>query len=155
METLVSSSLSSRSRRLREVTNWPSRPENGDVLMVNVMAMVGSSIWMRGSGSGILDAGHRIADGDALHAGDRQNVARTAHRFVHALQPFKRIQLGDLRVVERAVDLRDGNLVAVVQHAVEHAANRQPAQIIAVIEIRHQNLQRGCRDRPPAAEYAR
>ena len=46
METLVSSSLSSRSRRLREVTYWPSRPEKGEVLMVNAMAMVGSSIWI-------------------------------------------------------------------------------------------------------------
>ena len=46
METLVSSSLSSRSRRLRDVTHCPSRPANGDVLMVKAMAMVGSSMWM-------------------------------------------------------------------------------------------------------------
>src|SRR5712691_837275 len=42
METLVSSSLSRRSRRLRDVTYCPSLPENGDVLMVNVIAIVGS-----------------------------------------------------------------------------------------------------------------
>jgi hypothetical protein len=35
METLVSNSLSRRSRRLREVTYWPSRPQKGEVLMVN------------------------------------------------------------------------------------------------------------------------
>ena len=50
-------------------------PTNGEVLMVNVMAMVGSSIWMCGSGLRSLGAGHRLADGDAFHAGDGQNVA--------------------------------------------------------------------------------
>jgi hypothetical protein len=44
---------------------------------------------------GRLRAGHRLADGDALDAGDGQNVSRAAHRFVDALQSFERIQLGD------------------------------------------------------------
>ena len=37
---------------MREVTYWPSRPAKGEVFTVNCMAMVGSSITMRGSGAG-------------------------------------------------------------------------------------------------------
>ena len=88
-------------------------PANGDVLMVNVIAMVGSSIWMCGSGFGSLGAGDGLADGDAFDAGDGQNVARAADGFVHALQAFERVQLGDLGLVDRAVELGDGDFVAV------------------------------------------
>ena len=58
-------------------------------------------------------AGDRLADGDAFHAGDRQNVAGPADGFIHALQSFEGIQLGDLGLVKRAVQLGDGHFVAV------------------------------------------
>ena len=51
-ETLVSSSFCKRSRRLREVTYWPSRPAKGEVFTMNCMAMVGSSMVITGSGAG-------------------------------------------------------------------------------------------------------
>ena len=73
---MVSSSLSSRSRRLREVTYWPSRPENGEVLMVNAIGdggLVDLDVRQR---LGSLGAGDGFADGDAFHARDGQNVAR-------------------------------------------------------------------------------
>jgi len=41
---LVRSSLSRRSRMLREVTCFPSRPANGELLTMKFMAMVGSSM---------------------------------------------------------------------------------------------------------------
>ena len=103
--------------------------------------MVGSSIWMCGERLRRLRAGHSLADGDSFHARDRQNVARTADGFIDALQSFERIQLGDLGLVKRAVQLGDGHFIAVPQRAVEHAADGQAAQVIAVIEIRHQQLQ--------------
>ena len=52
-ETLVSSSFCRRSRRLREVTYCPSRPAKGEVLMVNCMAIVGSSMAMTARGAGV------------------------------------------------------------------------------------------------------
>ena len=88
--------------------------------MVNIIAMVGSSIWMCGSGCGCFGAGDGLADGDAFHAGDRQNVAGPADGFVHALQAFERVQLGDARLLEDAVQLGDGHFVAVPQRAVEN-----------------------------------
>ena len=47
-ETLPSSSRSSRSRRLRDVTYWPSRPARGDVLTPKIIDTVGSSIAIGG-----------------------------------------------------------------------------------------------------------
>ena len=41
---------------LREVTSLPSRPANGPLLTEKTMAMVGSSIWMSGSGLGFSSA---------------------------------------------------------------------------------------------------
>ena len=109
METLVSSSLSSRSRRLRDVTHWPSRPgegrrvdgeRHGDGGLVDVDGR---------QRLGRFGVGHGLADGDAFHAGDGQDVARPADGFVHALQPFEGVELGDLGGVEGAVALGDGH----------------------------------------------
>ncbi len=52
METLVSSSRSRRSRRLRLVTSEPSLPQKGELLTENCMAIVGSSMTISGSGAG-------------------------------------------------------------------------------------------------------
>ncbi len=52
IETLPRISFSSRSLILREVTYLPSWPEKGESLMPKVMVMVGSSIWIGGSGAG-------------------------------------------------------------------------------------------------------
>ena len=52
IDTFVCSSLSSRSRRLRLVTNCPSRPANGELFTENWIAIVGSSITIGGSGDG-------------------------------------------------------------------------------------------------------
>ena len=109
--------------------------------MVNVMAMVGSSIWMGGSGFGRFRAGDGLADGDAFHAGDGQDVARPADGFIDALQPFERIELGDLGVVHGAVALGDGHVVAVLERAVEDAADAEAAEIVAVIQVGDQHLE--------------
>ncbi len=44
--------------------------------------------------------------------------------------------------MERAVKLGDGNIFTGVHGSVEHPCNREASEIIAVIKIRHQNLQR-------------
>ncbi len=49
--TFVSTSLKSRSRRFREVTNLPSRPAKGESFTLKSMETVGSSIFTKGSGS--------------------------------------------------------------------------------------------------------
>ena len=44
-----------------------------------------------------LDAGDGLADGDAFHAGDGEEVARQPDGFVDALEPFEGVKLGDFR----------------------------------------------------------
>ena len=48
IDTLPSSSLSRRSLIWREVTNWPSRPDIGEVLTPKIIDTVGSSMAMTG-----------------------------------------------------------------------------------------------------------
>ena len=50
-ETSLRSSRCRRSRRLRDVTYLPSLPANGESLTENVISMVGSEIFTKGSGS--------------------------------------------------------------------------------------------------------
>ncbi len=90
-----------------------------------------------------LDAGEGLADGNAFDSGDRQNVARSADGFVHPLQAFERVQLGDACLLDRAVEFGNGHIVAEAQRAGKHAADGQPSKVIAVIEIRHEHLQYG------------
>ena len=51
-------------------------------------------------------------------------------------------QLGDLDLLQRAVALGDSHVFAGTQGAVEDARNRQATEIVAVIQIGHQHLQR-------------
>ena len=53
IETFVSSSFSSRSLMLREVTQRPSRPAKGEVLTEKTIEIVGSSMCRGGSGDGV------------------------------------------------------------------------------------------------------
>ena len=45
-------------------------------------------------------AGNGLADGDALHSRDGENIARAAQRFVDTLQTFERIHLCDFGFVQ-------------------------------------------------------
>ena len=101
----------------------------------------------------VLGVGDGLADGDAFHAGDRDDVAQRGFGDVDALQSGEGKQLGDFGFVQRAIELGDANVFAGVHGAVEHARDGEAPQIVAVIEIGHQNLQRargialGCRNR--------
>jgi hypothetical protein len=94
-----------------------------------------------GQRAGILGAGDGFADGDAFHAGDGQKVAGPADGFVHPLQAFERVQLGDAGGVLRAVQLADGHGVAEAQRAGEDAPDGQAPQVVAVIQVGDQHLQ--------------
>ena len=75
---------------LRLVTYWPSRPAKGELLTLNWMAMVGSSMMMSGSGAGFSTLGDGFADGDAFDAGDGYDVAHDWSRSISVrLRPEK------------------------------------------------------------------
>src|SRR5262249_28266340 len=64
---------------------------------------------------------------------------------VHALESLKGIELGDTRLLQRAVELRDADIGADTDRSVEHPADRQPTQIFAVVEVGHEKLKRRVR----------
>jgi hypothetical protein len=73
----------------------PSRPAIGEVLTEKIMAIVGSSIWIAGSGRGPLAIADRLADGDLLEAGDGDDVAGTGLGDLDALQPLVAVEHRD------------------------------------------------------------
>ena len=103
IETLVSSSFSRRSRRLREVTYWPSRPAKGECSPMNCIAIVGSSMAMSGSGAGfstsVMVSPMVMPSTPATATISPSSVSVD----IDALQPVEREQLGDLGLLQRAV----------------------------------------------------
>ena len=73
--------------------------------MVNIIAMVGSSIWICGSGCGFS----ALVTVSPMVMPSTPAIARMspgcAYGFVHALQSLERVQLGDLGLLQRAVEL--------------------------------------------------
>jgi hypothetical protein len=84
--TFVSSSRSSRSFKLREVTYFPSWPANGEALTLNTMLTVGSSTSTGGSGRGSSGIGHGLADVHLREPGQRHDVAGARLLHLGALQ---------------------------------------------------------------------
>ena len=101
IDTLPSSSLSSRSFSWREVTYCPSRPAIGEVLTPKIIDTVGSSIAIGGIAMLVLHVGDRLADGDVLDAGEADDVAGRGFLDVDALQAVEGVELGDLGVLDR------------------------------------------------------
>src|SRR6185436_5813222 len=84
---------------------------------------------------------HRLADIDAFHARDRQDVSRYPDRFINALQALKGVKLRDLRLLERTIQFRDSHVIAEMQRSIEDAADRETAEILAVVQIGDEQLQ--------------
>ena len=150
IETLVSSSLSRRSRRLRDVTYCPSRPANGDVLIVKIIAIVGSSIWMCGSGFGFsgsvivspilmpsTPAMARMSPGMPIVSSTR---FRPSNEYSFVICVF----------CSEPSSFTMPTSSPMTERAVEHAPDREPAEIVAVIEIGHQQSAAYLPDRPAA-----
>ena len=93
----------------------------------------------------MLHVGDRLADGDVLDAGQADDVARRGFLDVDALQAVEGVELGDLRVLDGGVELDDGDGVADLHAAVEDAADRDAADVVARVEVGDQQLQRRVR----------
>ena len=93
----------------------------------------------------MLDVGDRLADRDVLDAGEADDVAGGGFADVDALQPVEREQLGDLGRLNGAVQLAHGDGVADLHAAVEDAADRDAAEIVARVEVGDEQLQRRVR----------
>src|SRR5690242_14670477 len=88
---------------------------------------------------------NRLPNVDSLDPGNCENVSRPADRLVNALEALERIQLRDFSFLKSSVELHDPHFVSEIQCAVENTRNRQPPEIVAVIQVRDKNLQWACR----------
>src|SRR5437667_411267 len=82
-----------------------------------------------------------LADGDAFHARNGEDIARHRERFIHSFQTFEGVELRDFCFLNRFVELADAHFVANVQSAVDDASNGEAAKILAVVEISDLQLQ--------------
>src|ERR1019366_1126154 len=82
------------------------------------------------------------ANGDAFDAGDRDDVAQRSFRDVGALEAGKAEELGDFCFMKGAVALGDRNVFARLHGSIKNAGDGEAAEIVAVVEIRDQDLQR-------------
>ena len=103
IDTLPTSSCSSRSCTCRAVSRVPDWPASGEVLMPIVMPSAGSSIAIGGSGLGILRVGDRLADRDLRDARDRDDLPRPGLVGVDAPQALRDVELGDGGALDGAV----------------------------------------------------
>ena len=142
METLPTSSRSSRSFSCRDVTYCPSRPAIGDVLTPKIIDTVGSSIATGGIAMPMLGVGDGLADGDVLDAGEADDVAGSGLLDFDPLQAVEGVELGHLRFVDQVVELADDDRIANLDAAVEDAADGDAADVIARIEVGDENLER-------------
>ena len=90
---------------------------------------------------GCLGRRDRLADADAFEAGQRHDLATACALRLDALEALEREELRDPRLLELAVAFGDRNSVAHRNLALEDAADAEPAQVVAVVEVRDQQLQ--------------
>ena len=89
----------------------------------------------------VFDVGEGLADGDAGDAGDGDDVAEGGLGGVDALEAVEGEELGDLDVLERAVELGDGDLLAGLERAVEDARDGEAAEVVGVVEVGDEDLE--------------
>ncbi len=90
----------------------------------------------------ILRVGYGLADGDALDSGHSNNIAKFSFGDVRPLQAGKWKQLSDFSFLQRAIKFRDAYFFAIVHGPVEHTRDGKTSEVVAVVEIGDQDLQR-------------
>ena len=142
IDTLPSSSLSSRSFSWRDVTYCPSRPATGDVLTPKIMYTVGSSIAI--GGIAIWCSMSVIVSPIVMSSMPaRQTMSPAAASWMSTrFRPSKAIELGDLGVLHGGIELHHRHGIADLDAAVEDAADGDAAEVVARVEVGDQQLQR-------------
>ena len=140
-ETLPTSSRSRRSFTMRAVSSLPSVPASGDVLMPIVIDRLGSSTCSGSSAIGVLRVGQGLADGDVLEAGDGDDVAGTGALGGDALERLGDEELGDLGVLDRAVDAAPRHALAALEVAVDDATERESPEVRRGVEVADERLE--------------
>ena len=143
IETLPSSSRSSRSFSWRDVTYWPSRPAIGDVLTPKIIDTVGSSIAIGGHRRRGCSTSAIVSPIVMSSMPARQTMSPAAASVMSMrFRPSKAKSLVTFVSCTRPIELADGDRVADLDAAVEDAADRDAAEVVARVEVGDQHLQR-------------
>ncbi len=139
-EMLVRSSFSSRSFSFREVTCSPSRPENGEEFTENTIESVGSSMRRRGSGEGSSASVMVSPIPIPSTPGETDDVAGAGFLRLVPVEPGEGEEPGDARALDEVSLLRDRHIVTGPKPPASDAADGEPAEIVAVVEVRDHQL---------------
>ena len=77
--------------------------------MPMVMDRLGSSTVMTGKRAGIVGVGQRLPDGDVGHTGHGSDLPRTGLGGVDPVEGIGHVELGDLGLLDGAVELAPGH----------------------------------------------
>ena len=142
IETLPTSSASSRSRTWRAVSLVPSLPASGEVLIPTHDRERGLVDGDHRQRPRVLGVGQRLADRHLFHPGDGDQFARAGLLGGHPLQRLGHEQLRDGRPGDAAVGLAPGDLLAGADRPVADPAERQAAEVGRGVEVGDVRLQR-------------
>ena len=126
---------------MRAVSSLPSAPASGEVLMPMVIERLGSSTCSGVEGDRVHRVGQGLADRDVLEAGDRDDVAGPGALGRDAIEGLGDEELGDLGVLDRAVQPAPRHALAALERAVDDPAQRQATQVRRRVEVAHEGLE--------------
>ena len=155
IETLPTTSWSSRPCSSRAVTLSPSWPASGDGVDPDrhrERRLVDPGDRERPR---IVGVGEGLADRDLGDPGDRADLAGAGLLGFHAVERLGDVQLTDLRLLDRPVGAAPRHRLAAADRPLAHAAEREPADVRRRVEVRHERLQRVARPRRRARGCAR
>ena len=104
--------------------------------------MVGSSTAIDRQGFRIVGIGDRLADVDVFETGQRDNFAHAGAVSLYALQTFENIKLFHSGFLDGAFVPGDHDFLIARDLAGEDSADRQPPDVLVVVDICDQQLQR-------------
>ena len=126
---------------MRAVSNLPSVPARGEVLMPMVIERLGSSTCSGSRAIGLLGVGEGLANGDVVEAGHGNDVAGAGALGGDAFERLGDEHLGDLGVFDRPVDAAPRHALAALEGAVDDPAERQTPEVGRGVEVAHERLQ--------------
>jgi small GTP-binding protein len=91
---------------------------------------------------GVVRVGQRLADGHLGETGDGADLTRAGFGRVDAVERLGDVELGDLDLLDRAVELAPRDGLALRDRPVLHAAQREAAEVRRRVEVRDERLER-------------
>ena len=98
---------------------------------------------MAGSATGLVGIGQRLADGDLRQARHRDDLARAGRLRRDLVQRLGHVELGDLGLLDGAVEAAPRHRTALRQRAVVDPADGEPADVGGGGEVADQGLRPG------------